>query len=204
MVEAALRVVERDGVDALTMRRLAEELGAAVTAIYWHVGNRAAVVDLLVERLLAEMGEIRPRGREPRARIVRLAGDLRARLLERPHLVGLADQQGKTVVMFRPVQAALATELAAMGVVGERATQVIQLVQYLVITSVLFSRAARRSPALRSTELSDREAPVADAPMAEALRRPTDVDGAFAVSLEAVLDRLLPGCSDQTPRPDPG
>jgi AcrR family transcriptional regulator len=50
---AAGRIVERHGVDALTMRRLSEDLGVAVTSIYWHVGNRDAVLDGLVDRLLA-------------------------------------------------------------------------------------------------------------------------------------------------------
>ena len=56
VVEAALRIVESEGVSALSMRRLADELGAAVTAIYWHVGNRDALVELMIGRLLAGDG----------------------------------------------------------------------------------------------------------------------------------------------------
>ena len=40
VVEAALALVEGEGGDALTMRRLASELGVTTTTIYWHVGNR--------------------------------------------------------------------------------------------------------------------------------------------------------------------
>src|SRR4051794_2663946 len=87
VVETALRLVEENDVSALTMRRLAAELGAAVTAIYWHVGNRDALLDLLVDRLLADMGTVRPTGRTPRARVGSLLRQWRARLLERPHLI---------------------------------------------------------------------------------------------------------------------
>jgi len=113
VVEAALRVVEREGAEALTMRRLAEELGTAVTAIYWHVGNRDELVDRMVERLIEDMGHVHASGRNPRSRIAGLAHELRARLLERPHLVALADQRGMTAAMFQPVQVALADELRA-------------------------------------------------------------------------------------------
>ena len=44
VVEVAGRIVDAHGADALTMRRLADELGVAVTSIYWHVGNRDELV----------------------------------------------------------------------------------------------------------------------------------------------------------------
>ena len=45
---AAGSLVRRHGPAALTMRRLAAELGTAVTSIYWHVGNRESLLDALV------------------------------------------------------------------------------------------------------------------------------------------------------------
>ena len=55
VLRCAGRIVERHGVDALTMRRLSDDLGVAVTSIYWHVGNRDAVLDGLVDRLLEDL-----------------------------------------------------------------------------------------------------------------------------------------------------
>src|SRR3954452_10128323 len=81
VVEPALRLVEEHDVSALTMRRLAAELGTGVGSIYWHVGNRDALLDLLVERLLADMGTVRPAGRSSRARVASLLRQWRARLL---------------------------------------------------------------------------------------------------------------------------
>ncbi len=40
ILETAARLIDVDGVEAFTMRRLAEQLGVAVTSIYWHIGGR--------------------------------------------------------------------------------------------------------------------------------------------------------------------
>ncbi|MGW3744681.1 TetR family transcriptional regulator, partial [Streptomyces sp. NPDC005146] len=58
---AAAALVRQHGPEALTMRKLAAELGTAVTSIYWHVGNRESLLDALVERTVQEMGAVRPR-----------------------------------------------------------------------------------------------------------------------------------------------
>jgi AcrR family transcriptional regulator len=55
IVEAALRVLDREGVDGLSMRRVAEELGAGVASLYWHVRNKDELLQLLSERLAAEI-----------------------------------------------------------------------------------------------------------------------------------------------------
>ena len=191
IVDAALRIVEREGTAALTMRRLADELGAAVTAIYWHVGNRDALVNLLVERLIEDMGHVHAAGRTPRSRVAGLAHELRARLLARPHLIALADQRGMTAAMFQPVQAALAEELAAVGITGRRAGKVIQVLQCHVVASVVLARAVDRSQAHDSTEPTVWEGRTSDPELVEALATEPDLDAAFVFGLDALLDRLL-------------
>lgn len=191
VVDAALRIVEREGAGALTMRRLADELGTAVTAIYWHVGNRDALVDLLVGRLLDDMGHLRASGRLPRSRVASLAHELRAQLLARPHLVALADQRGMSGAMFQPVQAALAGELASLGITGRRAATVIQMLQCHVVASVVLARAVDRSPAHDGVGSLDWPGGVTDRELVEALATEPDLDTAFRVGLDALLDRLL-------------
>ena len=39
IVDAALRVLDAEGMDGLSMRRVGEELGAGAASIYWHVRN---------------------------------------------------------------------------------------------------------------------------------------------------------------------
>ena len=56
IVAAALRLVDRQGLDALSMRRLADELGTGAASLYWHVQNREELLNLMID---AVVGEIR-------------------------------------------------------------------------------------------------------------------------------------------------
>lgn len=55
IVDAALRVLERDGVHGLSMRRVAEELGTGAASLYWHVANKDQLVELIVDRVAGEI-----------------------------------------------------------------------------------------------------------------------------------------------------
>jgi AcrR family transcriptional regulator len=51
VVAAAIAVADADGLDALTMRRLASELGAGVMSLYTYVRDKDELVDLMVEQV---------------------------------------------------------------------------------------------------------------------------------------------------------
>jgi len=144
VIEVAGRIVDEHGADALTMRRLADELGVAVTSIYWHVGNRDELVDALVARLVTDMGTLRARGRDPRERIASLALGLRRKLLQRPQLIALAHERSQTPVMFEPVQTQIADELTALGLTGPDAERALRALQLHVVSSVLLERTVER------------------------------------------------------------
>lgn len=55
IVAAALRVGTARGFSALTMRALAEELGVSAMAAYHHVSNKDALVDLVIDSVLAKV-----------------------------------------------------------------------------------------------------------------------------------------------------
>jgi AcrR family transcriptional regulator len=55
IVVAALRIVDRHGLKALSMRRLGAELGVDPMAVYYHLPNKQALLDAIVE---AVMGSI--------------------------------------------------------------------------------------------------------------------------------------------------
>lgn len=186
-----MRLVEEHGPDALTMRRLSDELGVAVTAIYWHVGNRDALLDALVDRLVADMGTLRPVGATPRQRISSLAEKLHRRLLARPHLVALAHERDRTPAMFQPVQAAMAAELAAVGVTGKEAALALQIISSQVVASTLLERAAARVEH-ETARASVWPADFGDRELVETMAAPPDYDAVFAVGLEAVVDRVVP------------
>lgn len=49
MLAVALEIVDRDGVDGLSMRRLGETMGPDAMALYRHEPNKAAVLDDIAE-----------------------------------------------------------------------------------------------------------------------------------------------------------
>ncbi|MET7333005.1 helix-turn-helix domain-containing protein [Nonomuraea sp. NPDC005650] len=72
IVAAALRVIEEDGTGALTMRRLAREVGSTAMALYHHVRDKEELLLLLLDDYAA--GIPRPElPDEPRERMVAAA-----------------------------------------------------------------------------------------------------------------------------------
>jgi AcrR family transcriptional regulator len=55
IVTAALAVLDREGLDGLTMRRVAEELGTGAGALYWHVANKEELLHLVIDRIVSEL-----------------------------------------------------------------------------------------------------------------------------------------------------
>ena len=53
ILDRALAIADADGVDALSVRRLARELGVTPMALYWHFENKEALLHALGDRLLA-------------------------------------------------------------------------------------------------------------------------------------------------------
>ena len=190
VVDTALRLVEEYGAPALTMRRLADELGAAVTAIYWHVGNRDALLDLLVDRIVDDMGHIKAAGRTPRTRIASLARSLRRKLIARPHLIGLAHERSRTAALFQPVQAALARELAAMNVRGGEAALAIRVLQCHVVASVVLERTTSRGPTRQATEAALWPENQGDPELVHGLATELDFNEVFEFGLDALLATL--------------
>lgn len=59
---AALGLIDRDGLEMLSMRRLGEVLGVEAMALYHHFPSRAALLDAVSERLVGEIDIPGPSG----------------------------------------------------------------------------------------------------------------------------------------------
>lgn len=57
--DAALRVIDTEGLQALNMRRLGDELGVRAMALYRHLPNKQAILDGVVDHVLGAIGELR-------------------------------------------------------------------------------------------------------------------------------------------------
>ncbi|MET1071146.1 MAG: TetR/AcrR family transcriptional regulator [Umezawaea sp.] len=64
IVGVALRIADREGVGALSMRRIATELGSGTTSLYRHVAGKDDLIDLMVDAVYGEVElPTRPSGR---------------------------------------------------------------------------------------------------------------------------------------------
>ncbi|MFI7670715.1 TetR family transcriptional regulator [Nocardia sp. NPDC049526] len=55
IVDAALQIIRTDGLDALSMRRLSQQLGRSQMAAYSYVTDKQALLDLVARRTLADV-----------------------------------------------------------------------------------------------------------------------------------------------------
>ena len=86
IVSAAMRVADADGLAAVSMRRVAGELGVPAMTLYSHVPGRGELVDLMLDTAL---GELHPDEQAPtvgnwRARVEAVARENRRFLLRHP------------------------------------------------------------------------------------------------------------------------
>ena len=58
VLRAAVKIADCDGIEALTMRRLGEDLGTEAMSPYYHVDNKDDVLDGMADTVVAEINEI--------------------------------------------------------------------------------------------------------------------------------------------------
>ncbi len=108
IVAAALRLADRHGVDALSMRRLGAALRVEAMSLYKHVPDKAALLDRVVERVLSEFAPPPPDAPWD-ARLRHVASEFRALALRHPHVFPLvATRVPTTPAALAPIEAALA------------------------------------------------------------------------------------------------
>ncbi|MFE6052721.1 TetR/AcrR family transcriptional regulator [Kitasatospora sp. NPDC056446] len=133
LAQAALRVLERDGLAGLSMRKVAAEVGVKAASLYWHVRNKEELLDLLNDAIMASaeppprVGSWREQLRGYCWRYRRLLHDNRdaakvvaGRLAPGPHLFRLLDDQLDRLreAGFSDTHAALTTYLLSSFVQG--------------------------------------------------------------------------------------
>jgi AcrR family transcriptional regulator len=84
IVEAAVELLDREGLEGLNMRALGKRLGSAPTAMYWHVGSKWELVTLAGDQVWNEMALPDLASTDWRAAATAMATDLRAMLIRHP------------------------------------------------------------------------------------------------------------------------
>lgn len=91
-LEAALKLADSSGLEALTMRRLAEELGVEAMSLYHHVPNKDAILDGMVDLVFSEI-ELPSSTVEWRTAMRRRAASVRVVLLRHPWALRLMESR---------------------------------------------------------------------------------------------------------------
>jgi AcrR family transcriptional regulator len=62
IVSAAIAVADAEGPDAISMRRIAREVGAGAMSLYWYVASKEELLDLMLDAIEAEIEVPEPTG----------------------------------------------------------------------------------------------------------------------------------------------
>lgn len=92
IVSEAVRLLDSEGIDALSMRKLAARLEAGATSIYWHVANRDELIELIIDEVYGELEVPDPDDTADwRPTVRRIAHDMRSGILRHPWMVSVLD-----------------------------------------------------------------------------------------------------------------
>ncbi|MFI9537650.1 TetR/AcrR family transcriptional regulator C-terminal domain-containing protein [Nocardia fusca] len=210
VLDAALVIVDRDGVDGLSMRRLAEAVGRDPMVIYRHVPNKAAVLDGVAEAVFAELS-VDAAASDWVVEVRRVAREFRRVALAHPRVVPLlVTRPLGTPLGQRPpaVVRPLEDMLALLTRVGYTVVDALHI--YRALFGFLYGHVLNELQEIveRPEETDDllrlglHRLPIGEFPLVRGL---APVLAAYdgAVELERGLDILLAGLAATMPGPHP-
>lgn len=95
VVEASLRLVDEHGLEALTFRKLATELGTSPMAPYSYVRNKEELLDLMLDLVLGEIDLSAPRGSDWAGRLRAMFRSYHSVLAAHPGIAGVYRERVK-------------------------------------------------------------------------------------------------------------
>ncbi|MGH2873890.1 MAG: TetR/AcrR family transcriptional regulator [Solirubrobacteraceae bacterium] len=196
VLDAAIGLLDAEGVQALTMRRLASELGVSAMAPYRHVGSKDELLIVLVDRLAARLS-YPPRPSDPKDAIVVLWCTIHDSLAQHPWVPEVLARRRMMAPSVLGAIEEIHSALCGAGLSIEAAVRAYRLMWNFTLGSLLVRAGARAQPPNRQRQL--RGAP-------DPRRYPTlaAAAGAWTVAhdrdtyrgdLGALIDVLLAGSS---------
>lgn len=158
IVAEAVALLDADGLEGVTLRKLAARLGVQQPTLYWYLPNKAALVteiaDAILEQQFPEM--VPPGPEEPwQEWLVGLAERLRRALLAHPDGARLISTSQLSLRMAAISELAIST-LVARGVPLRQARLIVLSVEHFTVGHVLAEQTGR--PAAESAPAFDVEA----------------------------------------------
>ncbi|MFB9908788.1 TetR/AcrR family transcriptional regulator [Allokutzneria oryzae] len=90
IVRAAIEVADSEGIGALSMRRVAEQLGVGTMSLYTHVPGKGELLDVMQDTVFGETARPDLTGQPWRARLEQVARENHALYLRHPWLLQIA------------------------------------------------------------------------------------------------------------------
>ncbi|MET7652323.1 MULTISPECIES: TetR/AcrR family transcriptional regulator C-terminal domain-containing protein [unclassified Streptomyces] len=112
IVREAIAMLDADGIEALSMRKLGARLNAGATSLYRHVATKDELMELAVDEVAAEIHVPSADGADWRAAVTEAAGSFRATALRHPWLSSVLGQAG--LAYLGPNLMAFAERLATL------------------------------------------------------------------------------------------
>lgn len=145
IVAEAVALLDADGLDGVTTRKLAARLGVQSPTLYWHLPNKAALVTAIADAILdQEFGDLTPPpADEPWQQwLTGLAGRLRRALLAHPDGARVASAAQLSRTMAAISELAMST-LVARGIPLRQARVIVLTVERFTVGHVLEEQAPR-------------------------------------------------------------
>ncbi len=197
IVEEAVALLDEEGADRLTMRRLAERLGTGSTTLYWHLKTKDDVLDLALDAIFAAVEIPGDDGGHWRAAVTTLISGWRAVLLEHPWSAALLGRPMLGPNVLARSEFLYAT-LVKAGVVEPHLTAAAYGLSNYVIGSALMQATwtARGQQAVGQAAREQFQAKSDRYPVLAAhgpLVADGDWDTSFAIGLDWLLDGIQAG-----------
>ncbi|MER8101356.1 helix-turn-helix domain-containing protein [Kitasatospora sp. NPDC094016] len=194
VVAAAHRVIERDGIDALTMRAVAAELGTAAASLYRHVADRDSLLLAVLEEVAAGLPVAVP-GASPAARLLRRlldAHDFMAGHAWVPHILIRGELVAENALPFSD---ACLADLMAAGLPPARAAAAFRSCWQLVLGELLSEHLVSppRQPNQRAAAIAAADPQTLPALTRALAEAPYRGPGAHCRELRTALEALIGG-----------
>lgn len=210
IVEAALRVIDTKGLDRLTTRRLADELGIHQPNLYRRISNRDELLGLVTERIMSEVELPRRDPREWEDWLTECAVSIRRTWLRHPsaatlmlhggrypHILEILESIARVFVDRGFASEGLATAIQSYGgyVFGSTLLEAMSRTRQIAVTSSAQAPPQADVPTESLDDFPRLQAVLATLGVTDAASDPTTPEEAFVRGLQpllAGLESLLP------------
>lgn len=201
ILRAAVRLADKEGLAALSMRKLGAELGVEAMALYHHIPNKDALLDGMVEEVAAEVPVPRLTRTTWRKGLRRYALALLDAVAAHPELVPLGLSRPVLTPRSLETMEALLSSLRAAGFPPGRALDLVYALNGLVLVHAALraggDAAAPAGEAGQTSRLA--ELPAETYPLLAEAARESAGRGPTA-RFEAAVDALITGFADAVDR----